>query len=523
MRTRRGSWRFGGLLAVVIGLGAAVGSAAPATAQASGPVLIDEDFQGASVAAEFQGYGSACLTGAAPVVAAAPGEHPLTGCSAVGVGPVPPAGGAPDGYLQLTGAANDQAGAMLSEKPIPSTTGVEISFEQWQYGGTQTPAPADGISFFLVDGAVALDAPGAFGGSLGYAQKLPDDDPAGTVIPGVNGGYLGIGLDVLGNYFGDWEHRGDGCAQRSPSGTAFYVPAPGANMVTVRGPGDGTTGYCFLTATTPNLTTTGPWPSSLPGQLQGPLTGLPPGTDAATAAALLEPSKRTVTIDVTPAPDPTVTVSIDFNDGAGTQQVLSFPAPQPVPTTYKLGFAASTGLFTDVHLIRTLRVQALAPLPALSLTKAVETPGPIPAVAGTIVRYLFTVTNTGGTAVDSIAIQDPRIGEVSCAQTSLAPGASTTCTGSYAVTAADAAAGTVVNTATATGAAPDGSGVTSDPASATVTLVAPAPPSGTATLADSGSSSRGGVLGAGIAIALLGALLVAAGPRRERTTRSPNC
>ncbi|MFJ3393764.1 hypothetical protein [Leifsonia aquatica] len=56
-----------------------------------------------------------------------------------------------------------------------------------------------------------------------------------------------------------------------------------------------------------------------------------------------------------------------------------------------------------------------------------------------------------------------------------------------------------------------------------MTLVASAPPSGTAALADSGSSSCGWALTAGIAIALLGALLAAAGPRRERTTRSPNC
>ncbi|MGW7309578.1 hypothetical protein ACWGI1_28920, partial [Streptomyces sp. NPDC054835] len=94
-------------------------------------------------------------------------------------------------------------------------------------------------------------------------------------LPGVDRGYLGVGLDVLGNYFGDWEHRGNGCPTRSPAGTGFRVPAPGRNVVTVRGPGDGTVGYCFLTATTSNFTTTPPWPSTLPGSLQGPLTTLP--------------------------------------------------------------------------------------------------------------------------------------------------------------------------------------------------------------------------------------------------------
>jgi hypothetical protein len=149
-----------------------------------------------------------------------------------------------------------------------------VTFEQWQYGNNPAFPPADGISFFLTDGAAELTRPGAFGGSLGYAQKLPDDDPANPFLPGVDNGYLGTGLDVLGNYFGDWEHRGYGRVPLSPAGTIFRVPAPGPNMVTVRGPGDGTVGYCWLTATTSNFTTTPPWPSTLPGQLQGTLTSI---------------------------------------------------------------------------------------------------------------------------------------------------------------------------------------------------------------------------------------------------------
>jgi hypothetical protein len=134
-------------------------------------------------------------------------------------------------------------------------------------------------------------------------------------------------------------------------------------MVTVRGPGNGIVGYCFLTATTSNFTTTGPWPSTLPGQLQGTLTAIPPGTTPKQAQALLEPSKRTVRIEIIPAPDPQVTIDIDFQGGQGFQRVLQFAAPQPVPASYRFGFAASTGLFTDVHLIRNLTVSTLTPLP----------------------------------------------------------------------------------------------------------------------------------------------------------------
>jgi uncharacterized repeat protein (TIGR01451 family) len=466
----RRAGRLGVVLAVLVVIGLA-GGVSPVHAQATGPTLLDEDFRGATAVPSFVGYGSACLTGAPAGAAPAPGEHPLAGCP-ISTGPTPPSGGAPDGFLQLTDASNDQAGAVLYTQPLPATSGVEISFEQWQYGGTQTPSPADGIAFFLVDGAATLDAPGAFGGSLGYAQKLPDDNPANTLVPGVNHGYLGIGLDVLGNYFGDWEKRGQNCQAGSPAGTPFRIPGPGANMVTVRGPGDGANGYCFLTATTTNFSSTAPWPSTLPGQLHGPLTTIPPGASAADAAALLEPSKRVVTVVISPAPNPQVTVSVDF--GAGPQQVLSFAAPQPAPATYQFGFAASTGLFTDVHLIRTVRVQALDPLPALDLVKQVATAaGPTPAYGvGDTIPYEFVVTNSGGATLTGLAIDDPLVVGAVCPATTLAVGESTTCTGGYVVTQADVTRGYVENTATATATGPGGA-VESPPSGTSTPLGGP--------------------------------------------------
>jgi len=288
--------------------GASAAGGAPA---AAGTPLVTESFTGASADPDFVAFGSACLTGAAAAASPpGPGSHPLGGCSPSPVGPVPPAGGAGFGYLQLTDSSTDQSGAVLYNQAIPAAQGLDVSFEQWQYGATAPNPPADGISFFLVDGATNLTAPGAFGGSLGYAQKLPDDNPANPFLPGVGHGFLGVGLDVLGNYFGDWERRGDGCAQTSPAGDIFRVPAPGANMVTVRGPGNGTEGYCFVTATTTNFTTTGPWPTTLTGPLQGTLTSMPAGTTPEQAQTLLAPSRRTVTVHISPAPDPQVTVTL---------------------------------------------------------------------------------------------------------------------------------------------------------------------------------------------------------------------
>ncbi|GAA0571417.1 lectin-like domain-containing protein [Actinomadura livida] len=343
----------------VLGVAAAVASTGNASAahRAPGAVLFDESFTGATADSRLIGYGAACLTGArrgGRVQEAA--NHPLGGCHPGPAGPVPPAGAAPRGYLQLTDAHYEETGAVMFDSPIPAANGVEATFEQWQYGNT-TRTPADGISFFLTDGAGRLTTPGAFGGSLGYAQKLPDGRADAQFVPGVDGGYLGIGLDVLGDYFGDGERRGNGCAQRSPAGTRFPAPSPGANIVTARGPGNDIDGYCFLAATTRNTTTTGPWTSSLPGRLNGDLREMPAGVTPARAEALLEPVKRVVRVAVPPGPNAMATVDIDF--GNGFQRVLRFRVPQPVPNTVKFGFAASTGPFTDVHLIRKVTLRSI--------------------------------------------------------------------------------------------------------------------------------------------------------------------
>ncbi|MBA0049894.1 DUF11 domain-containing protein [Streptomyces sp. AJS327] len=428
-----------------------------------GAPLVDETFTGATADPNFQAFGPACLTGAPEGGAPGDGARPLTGCPPNAVGPVPPNDAAPNGYLRLTDASNDQSAAVLYNHALPANQGVVVTFDQWQYGGTTNP-PADGISFFLIDGADTLTEPGAFGGSLGYAQKLPNDDPTQPFLPGVNSGYLGVGLDVLGNYFGDWEHRGNGCDTRSPAGTGFRIPAPGSNMVTLRGPGDGTTGYCFLDATSDNLSTTPPWNSTLPGPLHGPTMTIPPDATPEQAEALLEPSRRTVTVEVSPAPNPVITVSIDFHDGNGVQQVLSTPAPNPVPSTYKFGFGASTGLFTDVHLLRNVTVRPAAELPELNLVKQVskDPEVPLPLSPGDEVPYEYVVTNSGNTELTDVDVTDDHVDDIVCPKTTLAVGETMTCTGTYTVTEEDAEAGSLTNTATARGMS-DGTEVTSPP------------------------------------------------------------
>ncbi|WP_157749652.1 DUF11 domain-containing protein [Jatrophihabitans sp. GAS493] len=110
--------------------------------------------------------------------------------------------------------------------------------------------------------------------------------------------------------------------------------------------------------------------------------------------------------------------------------------------------------------------------PALSLVKSAG-PGSVSAV-GDEISYEFLVTNTGNDTISQLAITDALIAPaapvlaVSCPVTTLAPGDSTTCTSTYAVTQADLDNGSVGNGATAGGVDPTGSAVTSNPSNASV-------------------------------------------------------
>ncbi len=108
------------------------------------------------------------------------------------------------------------------------------------------------------------------------------------------------------------------------------------------------------------------------------------------------------------------------------------------------------------------------PAASISIAKSAS-PNTVSAV-GEVVTYSFLVTNTGNVTLTAVAVSDPLPGlsAVSCPQITLAPSASTTCTATYTVTQADVDAGSIVNTATASGTPPSGPAVT-DVDSATVT------------------------------------------------------
>jgi len=98
--------------------------------------------------------------------------------------------------------------------------------------------------------------------------------------------------------------------------------------------------------------------------------------------------------------------------------------------------------------------------------------------AGQTVTYSFLVSNTGNVTITGLQINETAFSgtgaapAITCPVTTLAPTESTTCTGTYAVTQQDIDAGSITNTATASGTNPAGGTTTSPADSATVTSTA---------------------------------------------------
>ena len=98
--------------------------------------------------------------------------------------------------------------------------------------------------------------------------------------------------------------------------------------------------------------------------------------------------------------------------------------------------------------------------PAISLAKTANVTSY--SAPGIVITYSYKVTNAGNVTMNPISVTDPHVGlsAISCGSTSLAPGASETCTATYTTTQADVNAGSISNTGTASGKPPTGPVVT---------------------------------------------------------------
>jgi hypothetical protein len=135
----------------------------------------------------------------------------------------------PQYALRLTSTATSRSGGLIYNRPIPTSSGLDVSFTFSMWGGTG----ADGMNFFLQKGTETSSVLPP-GGTLGYSA---DRHSAGQAN-GLRNGLLGIGLDMYGNHSLP-TFSGTGCPT-----TPVRTETP--NALVIRGPGSLKAGYCIL-------------------------------------------------------------------------------------------------------------------------------------------------------------------------------------------------------------------------------------------------------------------------------------
>lgn len=232
--------------------------------------------------------------------------------------------------LRLTDNSASVSTAAHLQRMFPGAGNkIVVEFDHFAYNGTG----ADGIALTFSDAAVTPQA-GAFGGSLGYAQKSnPGSDC--TVVggcPGFAGGWLGIGFDEYGNFSNATEGRIGG-------------PGSRPDRVAIRGSGSGQSGYVYHTG------------SAL----------LSPGIDQ--SGTTPGPGHRyRVTIDHTDGVQ--AKVSIERSTDGGSTYATIIPqydakvqtGQAAVPENWLLSYTGSTGGSKNIHEIDNLKVCAVKPI-----------------------------------------------------------------------------------------------------------------------------------------------------------------
>lgn len=230
------------------------------------------------------------------------------------------------GYLRLTNNTGNNAKAATVPGVFPAAGNyISVEFRHFAYNGSG----ADGIAVTLSDYSVPA-VPGAFGGSLGYAQR--------TGVVGFAGGWLGVALDEYGNYQNPTEGR--------LGGPGFIVQSVGA-----RGSGSGMTGYRWL----------------------GGTSALTPIVDNRTSTTPSPGYTYQVIVDARGEPTSTA-VAVNRDSGSGYAPLISIPnvytaataqgfTQGAVPVNWQISFTGSTGGSTNIHEIGSLRIcaQTVAP------------------------------------------------------------------------------------------------------------------------------------------------------------------
>ncbi len=240
------------------------------------------------------------------------------------------------GWLRLTSATvNNQATAVYFDTPIPSAGNeVKISFNATMWGGNNYDnTGADGLVFFLYDASQSF-APGAYGGSIGYAN--------GHDLPGLGGGFVGIAFDVFGNFSNPTEGR---------NGGPGFIP----NAVVARGPGSGSTGYDYLAGTSGSSGPAGrDYTATGSPTVADPTDPIVPGLPYVMGSRLATERPNQATqyrkIEIILDENSRIVVRMQFGEDGLWYDVLNFDISSFVrPEQLRIGFSSGTGGGTMVY------------------------------------------------------------------------------------------------------------------------------------------------------------------------------
>ncbi len=379
------------------------------TPQASAQIPVVDNFTGGSASQTWRPTGAACLTagnGTGSIPRCVSGSGGKTGTLPDPVG---------DGALRLTHAVNSQVGAIFSDFTFPSNAGLAVTFTSLTYGGSG----ADGLTFFLMDGAVPITSPpklGAPGGALAYACSN------GGAPDGLVGGYLGLGMDEYGNFLnhGHVTHTGINKGNITPG------------TISLRGAGN--TAASWLLANYPaayntRLPTTAQVGSAcITGRVGGIANAgvelanyrmIANGYKTIGKAALWQsvptrPQATAMTYQLKLTQAGLLSLSYSANGGA-SQPVLtdqSITAGNgPMPASFRFGFAASTGGASANHEITCFQA---APAAYSSTSAAVNTQQAGQVKTGTqIYLSFFHTANWWGQLTSQDLVYDKVSGAVS--------------------------------------------------------------------------------------------------------------
>lgn len=230
--------------------------------------------------------------------------------------------------LRLTDLTNNNAKAATAPGFFPAAGNyLSVEIKHYAYGGSA----ADGMVVVLSDYSVPA-VPGAFGGSLGYANR--------NGVSGFAGGWIGVGLDEYGNFSNANEGR--------HGGIGFI-----SDGVAVRGSGSGQSGYPYLGGTS---------------------GGLVPGVDNAGSTSPAPGHYYQIVVDDLAEGKAKITVNRDTTGtGAGYSQLFQFDpfaaataagyTQASVPTNLQLSLTGSTGDSINIHEVGEVRICALYYVP----------------------------------------------------------------------------------------------------------------------------------------------------------------